>query len=96
MKRSPLFKLRLYVVGTTSNSTEAIANLKLLCRTHLAGRHELEIIDVQRHPRRGLADRILITPMLVKSAPGLECRMVGTLSETDKVLRALGLEPAAA
>jgi len=96
MKRSPVFKLRLYVVGTTWNSVEARANLKLLCQTHLAGRHEVEIIDVLRHPRRGLADRVLITPMLVKIAPGRECRMIGTLSETDKVLLALGLNPPAA
>lgn len=96
MKRSSVFKLRLYVVGTTWNSTEAIANLKLICQSHLAGRHELEIVDVLRHPRRGLADRVLITPMLVKIAPGRECRLIGTLSETDRVLRALGLDPSAA
>ena len=93
LKRSPVFKLRLYVVGATLNSVEAKANLKLLCETHLAGRHEVEIIDVLRHSRRALADRILITPMLVKTAPGLECRLIGNLSETDKVLLALGLIP---
>lgn len=96
MKRLNVFKLRLYVVGSTPNSAEAIVNLKLLCQTHLAGRHEVEIIDVQRHPRRALVDRILITPMLVKIAPGVECRMIGTLSATDKVLRALGVDLPAA
>lgn len=92
MKRFPVFKFRLYVVGTTLNSIEARANLKLLCETHLAGRHEVEIVDVLRHPRRGLADRILVTPMLVKLAPGLECRMIGDLSQTEKVRRVLGLD----
>ncbi len=91
-KPSPVFKLRLYVAGTTSNSVEAIANLSQICREKLAGRHELEVIDVLRHPHRALADRIFITPMLVKIAPGAECRIIGTLGAAGKVLRALGLD----
>jgi circadian clock protein KaiB len=92
MSRPALFKFRLYVAGTTANSVQAIANLALLCRTHLPGRHELEVIDVLRHPHRALADRIFMTPMLVKFAPATECRIIGTLSQTERVLRTLGLE----
>ena len=87
-----MFKFRLYVAGTTSNSVQAIANLALLCRTRLPSRHELEVIDVLRHPHRGLADRVFVTPMLIKFAPGAERRIIGTLHDTDKVLRALELE----
>jgi circadian clock protein KaiB len=92
INRPPVFSFRLYVAGTTSNSVQAIANLALLCRTHLLGRHELEVIDVLRHPHRALADRIFMTPILVKFAPDPECRIIGTLHQEEKVLRALGLD----
>lgn len=95
-KQSPVFKFRLYVAGATANSVQAIANLELLGRTSLAGRYELEVIDVLLHPHSALADHIFITPMLVKIAPGPECRVIGTLSAPDKVLLALGLDPLAA
>ncbi len=91
MNRTPLYRFRLYVAGTTSNSVQAIANLALLCRTHLPSRHELEVIDVLRHPHRGLAERVFVTPMLVKFSPGAERRIIGTLHDTEKVLQALEL-----
>lgn len=92
MSRPALFKFRLYVAGTTANSVQAIANLALLCRTHLPDRHELEVIDVLRHPHQALADHVFMTPMLVKFAPAAECRIIGTLSDSARVLRALGLD----
>jgi len=96
MSRQPVFRFRLYVAGTTSNSVQAIANLTLLCRTHLPSRHELEVIDVLRHPHRGLADRVFVTPMLIRFSPGTERRIIGTLHDTDKVLQVLELESPAA
>jgi circadian clock protein KaiB len=90
-----MFKFRLYVAGNTPNSTQAIANLTALCRAHLRDRHEIEVVDVFRQPQRALVDRILMTPTLVKLAPSPERRIVGTLSQTQPVLQALGLGTAA-
>ena len=87
-----MFKFRLYVAGDAQNSAQAVANLTLLCRTHLAGQHEIEIVDVFREPKRALADGILMTPTLVKLEPSPSRRVVGTLSQTSVLLQALGLE----
>ncbi len=91
-----MFKFRLYVAGDAQNSARAIANLTLLCRTHLAGQHEIEVVDVFREPKRVLADGILMTPTLVKLEPSPIRRVVGTLSQTTVLLQALGLEVLAA
>jgi circadian clock protein KaiB len=96
MSPRPVFKFRLYVAGGTQNSAEAISNLTALCRTHLAGRYKLEVLDVFREPKRALADGILMTPTLVKLAPIPGRRIVGTLSQTQPVLQALGLGTVAA
>jgi circadian clock protein KaiB len=90
------FKFRLYVAGQTPNSLQAKANLKLLCRAHLSQNFETEIVDVFREPARALTDGIFMTPTLIKLAPAPMCKIVGTLSQTDSVLQALGLEPVAA
>jgi len=96
MSRRPIFKFRLYVAGEAPNSTLAVANLLAICRTHLADRHELEIVDVLREPKLALANRIFMTPTLIRLAPAPVLRIVGALSQTETVLRALGLEPIAA
>jgi circadian clock protein KaiB len=90
------FKFRLFVAAGTLNSIQAIANLNALCRSRLAGRHEIEVVDVFREPLRALADGIRMTPTLLKLAPNPARRIVGTLSQTQRVLEALGLEPGAA
>jgi circadian clock protein KaiB len=96
MSRRALFKFRLYVAGATHNSAQALANLSALCRAHLPDRHEIEVVDVFREPKRALADGILMTPTLVKLAPSPVRRIVGTLSQTQVVLQALGLKTFAA
>jgi circadian clock protein KaiB len=96
MSRRTLFKLRLYVADDTPNSAMAVANLAALCRTHLSGRHEIEVVDVFKDPKRALADGVFMTPTLIVLAPSPVRRIVGTLSQTDTVLRALGLAIAAA
>ena len=78
------------------NSAQARVNLAALCRTHLAGRHEIEVVDVFREPRRALADAIFMTPTLVKLAPLPVRTIVGTLSQTHIVMQALGLQSEAA
>jgi circadian clock protein KaiB len=91
-----MFKFQLYVAGDALNSVQAVANLTALCRAHLPDRHEIEVVDVFRDPTRALADGILMTPTLVKLAPSPTRRIVGTLSQTQPVLQALGLEAFAA
>jgi circadian clock protein KaiB len=92
----PKFKFRLYVAGGAQNSAEALANLDALCRAHLQGRSTVEVVDVFREPRRALADGIFMTPTLVKLAPTPAKKIVGTLSQTQPLLQALGLEAAGA
>ena len=84
------------LVSTAQNSARALANLTALCRGHLPDRHEIEVVDVFREPKRALADAIFMTPTLIKLAPSPARRIVGTLSQTQTVLQALGLEAVAA
>lgn len=95
MKRSDNFRFRLYVAGDTHNSVQAIANLSALCRTHLPGRHKIDVIDVFREPKHALAEGVFMTPTLVKLAPFPVQKIVGTLSQTQTVLQTLGLEATA-
>ena len=96
MSRRVMFKFQLYVAGHAPNSAQAVANLTALCRKHLLHRHEIDIVDVFREPQRALEDGIYMTPTLVKLAPSPALRIVGTLSETQTVLQALGVESLAA
>ncbi|MEO8004310.1 MAG: circadian clock KaiB family protein [Betaproteobacteria bacterium] len=91
MSGTARFKFRLYIAGDAENSTRARANFLAICDEHLAGRYEVEIIDVFRHPGRALEDGILMTPTLVKLAPSPVRRIVGTLSHIEPVLQAFGL-----
>lgn len=90
MTPSAKFVFRLYVAAETQNSVRAVANLAALCREFLPDRHEIEVVDVFKEPKRALADGILMTPTLIKLAPAPVRRIVGTLSDMQSVL--LGLE----
>lgn len=94
MNRRATFQFRLYVAGDAANSVQAVTNLGALCRAHLP-RHEIEVVDVFREPKRALADSIFMTPTLVKLAPSPIRSIVGALSQTQTVLQALGLEAVA-
>lgn len=94
MSRAVIFKFRLYVAGDALNSAQARVNLNALCQAHLAGRYQIEVVDVFREPKRALADAVFMTPTLVKLAPLPMRTIVGTLSQTQTVLQALGLEAA--
>jgi circadian clock protein KaiB len=91
MTRPLRYKFRLYVAGGTQNSAEALANLQAICSRCLRDRHEIDIIDVIREPRRALVDGIRMTPTLVKLSPAPFRRIVGTLAHTSRVLLALDL-----
>ncbi len=86
------YKFELYTAEGTANSSLAFVNLLALCKTHLADRYEIEVIDVFRQPKRALAQSIRMTPTLVKRAPYPTRTIVGTLSQTKRVLAALGID----
>jgi len=86
------FVLKLYITGQSPRSEQAIANLRRLCERELEGRCELSIIDVLERPQLAEAEKVLATPTLVKEMPPPTRRIVGDLSDVDKVLAALGLE----
>lgn len=96
MSRPDRFIFRLYVAGQTPNSLRAVTNLTALCKTYMTGRHEIEIIDVFKHPRRALDDQIFMTPTLIRQSPAPVRRIVGILSETNQLLDALGVESVSA
>ena len=91
MNNRTQYKFRLYISGHSPNSVQAVANLNALGREHLAGCHEIEIVDVLNEPKRALSDSVLLTPTLVKLSPAPVRKIVGTLSQTQTVLQALGL-----
>jgi circadian clock protein KaiB len=91
MPGEAIFDFKLYVVGEAPNSVQAISNLNALCRDHLPGRHHIEIVDVLLHPKRALAEGVLLTPTLVKVKPEPRSKIIGTLTETLLVLRTLGI-----
>jgi circadian clock protein KaiB len=88
----PDFILRLFVTGASPNSTRAISNLKNICEEHLKNRYELEIIDVYQQPLVAEREQLIALPLLIKKAPGLERRLIGDMSNTQKVLQGLGVE----
>ena len=87
------YLLRLFVTGASARSATAIANLRRICEEELAGAYDLEIIDVQEHPAMAEDERILATPTLIKSLPLPLRRVIGDLSDKDKVLLGLELRP---
>lgn len=86
----------LYVADDTQNSVVAVNNLTAICESYLPGRYEIEVVDVFKQSDRALADHVFMTPTLIRLAPAPVRRIIGTLSEQEKVLHALGLGPAAA
>jgi circadian clock protein KaiB len=86
-----IYRLRLFVTGATPNSTRAISNIKELCETYLKGKYELEIVDVYQQPLIAEKEQLIAIPMLLKTSPLPQRRLIGDMSDTDKVLRALNL-----
>jgi circadian clock protein KaiB len=90
------YVLRLFVTGSTRRSREAIESLKALCAEHLPGRHDLEIIDLQKQPQLAAEDHVLALPTLVKKSPPPMRHVIGNLWNHETVLSRLGLQPKAA
>ncbi len=87
------FDLRLYVAGSTPKSVTALRNLEQLCEERLAGRYHIEVIDLMKKPHLAQADQILAVPTLVRKAPAPSRRIVGNLSDGQRVLTSLDLRP---
>ena len=88
------YLLKLFVTGASTRTGTAIANLKRICEQELAGQYALEIIDVLEHPELAEREKILATPTLIKSLPLPLRRVIGDLSNTEKVLLGLEVHPA--
>lgn len=86
-----VYILRLFITGASPNSSRAIANLKELCEAHLKGNYELEIVDVYQQPLIAQSEQVIALPMLIKMSPSPVRRLIGDMSDTEKVLRGLGL-----
>jgi circadian clock protein KaiB len=88
------WELRLYVAGNTPNSIAAFSNLKQICETHMDGRYRIEIIDLLRSPQLASGDQIIAIPTLVRRLPVPIKKIIGDLSNRERVLIGLDLKPA--
>ena len=89
----PAYVLKLFISGQTSRSTLALKNLRKICDANLSGKYELEVVDIYQDPRRAAQAQIVAAPTLLKVSPEPLRRIIGDLSDTAKVLAALGLAP---
>ena len=87
------YDLRLYVAGQTPRSLQALHNLKKICEDHLAGKYRIEIIDLMQKPQLAAGDQILAIPTLVRTIPKPARKIIGDLSNTERVLLGLDVPP---
>ncbi len=85
--------LRLYVIGTSPQSVRAISNIKKICEEHLEGRYELDVIDLHQQPQLAHGEQIIASPTLIKKLPLPLRRIIGDMSNEDRVLVGLDLRP---
>lgn len=85
------FVFRLYITGNTVRSSQAIANIRAVCEDYLAGRYELEVVDIYQQPGAAASEHIIAAPTLVKKLPIPVKRLIGDLADRDKVLIGLDL-----
>jgi circadian clock protein KaiB len=88
-----LWQLRLYVAGQTPKSLLAFSNLKKICELHLDGRYSIDVIDLVKQPQLSKGDQILAIPTLVRKLPQPVRKIIGDLSDTERVLVGLDLRP---
>ena len=86
-----IWELRLYVAGQTPNSIRAFANLKKICEEHLVGKYTIEVVDLLKNPQLAAGDQILAIPTLVRKLPEPIRKIIGDLSNTDRVLVGLDI-----
>jgi circadian clock protein KaiB len=90
---TPNFELRLYIAGQTAKSLAAIANLRRICETYLAGQYRIEVIDLTKTPQLAAGDQILAVPTLVRRLPEPIKKIIGDLSNEERVLVGLDILP---
>jgi len=93
-QRAKIWQLRLYVAGQTTKSLVALSNLKKICENHLSGIYKIEVIDLLENPRLSSGDQILAIPTLVRKLPKPVRKIIGDLSDTERVLVGLNLRTA--
>ena len=93
MSQDDGYNLRLYVAGQTPKSLAAIANLKKICETHLTGRYEIEVVDLTKNPDLARRHQIIAIPTLIRQLPEPLKRIIGDLSNLEKVLIGLDIQP---
>jgi circadian clock protein KaiB len=93
MTESDGYNLRLYVAGQTPRSVAAIANLKKICEQHLPGRYEIEVVDLMKDPALAQRHQIVAIPTLIRQLPEPLKRIIGDLSNLEKVLVGLDIQP---
>ena len=91
--QKPEWQLRLYVAGATAKSVAALANLRRMCEEHLAGRYDIEVIDLLVNPKLAAGDQILAVPTLVRKFPEPIRKIIGDLSNEERVLVGLDIKP---
>jgi circadian clock protein KaiB len=91
--RPPTWQLRLYIAGHTARTGAVLANLRKLCEEHLAGQYSIEVIDLLRNPTLARGDQILALPTLVRKLPPPVKKIIGDLSNEERVLVGLDLRP---
>ena len=89
----PEYQLRLYVAGQTAKSVAAFSNLQRICETHLAGQYQIEVIDLLKNPQLAAGDQILAVPTLVRRLPEPIKKIIGDLSNEERVLVGLDVVP---
>src|SRR3954469_12354580 len=87
------YELRLFITGATPNSIRAVTNIKEICEEHLKDRYTLEVIDVYQQESIAAEEQLIALPLLIKKKPLPERRLIGDMSDTQKVLKGLGLLP---
>lgn len=92
---APKFQLRLYVAGQTARSLAALANLKRICETHVAGQYSVEVIDLTKTPQLAAGDQIFAVPTLVRRLPEPIKKILGDLSDEGRVLVGLNIQSGA-
>jgi circadian clock protein KaiB len=93
MKKDEKWELRLYIAGQTPKSITAMQNLKKYCETHLKGKYEIEVIDLLVKPQLAEGDQIFAIPTLVRRVPEPIRKIIGDLSDEEKVLVGLNIVP---
>jgi circadian clock protein KaiB len=95
ISRKPTWELRLYVAGQTAKSLQAFANLKRICEEHLGSQYTIEVVDLTKNPELAKGDQIFALPTLVRKLPEPVRKIIGNLSNTERVLVGLDLRPRA-